>query len=65
VSGRGEGKLPLNEWLNQVHEIVKKAEPFHYASDSLGSPKFDNGIDKLCYEKGMSPQGALDWWRKQ
>jgi hypothetical protein len=57
--------LPLDKWLDEVHRLVKLKSPFHYASNGLGSPKFENGIDKLCYEKGMSPQEALDWWRKQ
>ena len=55
----------LNEWLDQVHALVKQAEPFHYASDKLGSPKFGNGIDTLCYEQGMTPEEALEWWSKQ
>lgn len=58
-------RVPLDEWLDKVHKLVKAKKAFHYASDKLGSPKFDNGIDALCYEKGMSPQEALDWWRKQ
>jgi hypothetical protein len=55
----------LSDWLDQVHALVKTADPFHYASDRLGSPKYENGIDALCYEKGMTPKEALEWWSKQ
>lgn len=59
-------QLPLNEWLDEVHRIKQAhKDPAYYWSKRLGNPKFDNAIDVLCYEKGMSPQEALDWWRRQ
>ena len=60
------GAEKLGKWLDQVHDIKSKhKDPTHYYSERLGNPKFENGIDSLCYEKGMSPQQALDWWKAQ
>jgi hypothetical protein len=63
VKGKA-AKLSLNEWLDEVNRLRDShSDPHYYNSDRLGTPKFDNGIDKLCFERGMSPQEALDWWR--
>ncbi len=50
-------------WLDAVYELKQNKSPFFYSNDCLGSPKFENGILEMCYEKGMSPQEALNWWR--
>lgn len=65
LAGMDAEVLPLDKWLDEVHELVKAKDAFCYSSDRLGSPKFGNAIDVLCYEKGMSPREALNWWRKQ
>lgn len=53
------------KWLDDVYNIKKSKGPFYYFSDRLGSPKYENGIIELCYDKRMTPQEALNWWRMQ
>lgn len=53
----------IEAWLDAVDEIQHQQSPFFYSNNRLGSPKYENGILEMCYEKGMSPQEALDWWK--
>jgi hypothetical protein len=54
--------MTLNEWLDEIDRIKSTKEPFYYANEFLGSPKYDNGIDSF-WEQGWSPQGILSVWR--
>ena len=52
-----------DKWLDEVDELRRLKPPTHYFNDRLGTPKYDNGLDNL-FKRGLSPQEALDWWKK-
>ena len=52
--------MNLDEWLDEADRI-RAQNPGYYNNDILGTPKFDNGFDRLYYQ-GMSPQEALIFW---
>ncbi len=54
--------MTLNEWLDEIDRIKSTKEPFYYANEFLGSPKYGNGIDSF-WEQGWSPQGILHVWK--
>tara|TARA_Y100000034_G_C6904901_1_gene419574 strand:+ start:1927 stop:2493 length:567 start_codon:yes stop_codon:yes gene_type:complete len=49
------------EWEDEVYRLKHLKEPFHYANNILGSPKWERGTDEL-YKRGMTPKQALLLW---
>ena len=49
----------LFHWLEEVDRLRMEED---YFSLILGTPKYDNGIERLYYQ-GMTPQEALIFWR--
>ena len=54
--------MSLDEWLAEADRIRFKVGLGYYNNDILGTPKYDNGFDRLYYQ-GMTPQEALIFWR--
>ena len=54
--------MSLDEWLDEADRIRFKVGLGYYNNDILGTPKYDNGFDRLYYQ-GMTPQEALIFWR--
>jgi len=59
----GDQPRDLNEWLDEIDRLRAQKPPLYYANGRLGSPSYDNGIDRL-FERGMSPQEALMFWKR-
>lgn len=51
--------MSLERWLKRIDELRAKR---NYRNRYLGTPKYDNGIDRFYYAK-LSPQQALIAWR--
>jgi hypothetical protein len=52
-------KMSLEKWLNRIDELRAKRD---YWNKYLGTPKYDNGIDRYYFAK-LTPQQALIAWR--
>ena len=59
------GKKHIWYGFGKNGEDLKGKEYNTYFSNLLGTPKYDNGIDYICYDRGMTPLQALKWWGRQ
>jgi len=51
----------MDEWLDELDYLVDSSPACYWSSNTLGSPKEDNGI-AAYYEEGLSPIEALICW---
>ena len=58
----GGDLMNLEEWLNEADRIRFVVGQGFYNNPLLGTPKFDNGFDRL-FKLGLTPQEALIMWR--
>jgi hypothetical protein len=55
--------LTFDEWFDEIDRIkAANPDPWYYANDLLGTPKYSNGLD-IYFDRGFTPQDALDDWR--
>jgi len=57
-----QGKKEIWKGFGKNGEDLIGKEYHKHFSNVLGTPKYDNGIDYICYDRGMTPMEALKWW---
>jgi len=50
--------ISLEDWLNETDRLRDQG---NYFNQWLGTPKYENGLDRLYPD--FTPLAALQWWR--